>query len=61
MLIVKAGIDDCYDVAHVVTHGGTKMRAVNASSAADVSRFVEGYDVVGLDELHFFEDAVVDV
>ena len=46
MLIVKAGIDDCYDVAHVVTHGGTKMRAVNASSAADVSRFVEGYDVV---------------
>ncbi len=61
VLIVKAGIDDRYDISHVVTHGGAKMRAVNASSADEVRRFSDGYDVVGLDELHFFEDAIVDV
>ena len=61
VLIVKAGIDDRYDISHVVTHGGAKMRAVNASRADEVRRFSDGYDVVGLDELHFFEDAIVDV
>ncbi len=38
VLIVKAGIDDRYDISHVVTHGGAKMRAVNASSAGEVRR-----------------------
>jgi thymidine kinase len=61
VLIVKAGIDDRYDISHVVTHSGAKMRAVNASRAVDVLRFSEGYDVVGLDELHFFDDGIVDV
>ena len=61
VLIVKAGIDDRYDISHVVTHAGARMRAVSASSADEVRRFGEGYDVVGLDELHFFDDAVVDV
>ncbi len=61
VLIVKAGIDDRYDITHVVTHGGAKMRAVNVLSADEVRRFAEGYEVVGLDELHFFEDAIVDV
>ena len=61
VLIIKAGIDDRYDISHVVTHGGAKMRAVNACSADEVRRFADGYDVVGLDELHFFEDAIVEV
>jgi thymidine kinase len=61
VLIVKAGIDDRYDISHVVTHAGAKMRAVNASSASEVLRFADGYDVVGLDELHFFEDGIVEV
>ena len=61
VLIVKAGIDNRYDISHVVTHAGVRMRAVNASSAHDVLRFADGYDVVGVDELHFFDDAIVEV
>ena len=61
VLIVKAGIDDRYDISHVVTHSGAKMRAVSASTSAEVRRFADGYDVVGLDELHFFEVGIVDV
>ena len=61
VLIVKAGIDDRYDISHVVTHAGAKMRAVNAASSDDLRRFSDGYDVIGLDELHFFDDAIVEV
>jgi thymidine kinase len=61
VLIVKAGIDNRYDISHVVTHAGAKMRAVNASCSDDVARFADGYGVVGVDELHFFDDAIADV
>ena len=61
VLVVKAGFDDRYDVAHVVSHAGDRIRAVCAE-ADEVLRLAEGYDVIGLDELHFFdEDAIVDV
>src|ERR687892_405929 len=35
VLIVKPRIDDRYDVAHVVSHAGAKMRAVAVENAAD--------------------------
>jgi thymidine kinase len=61
VLVVKAGFDDRYDVAHVVSHGGDRIRAVCADAEA-VPRLAEGYDVVGIDELHFFDEtAIVDV
>ncbi|MGE5691810.1 MAG: thymidine kinase [Pseudomonadota bacterium] len=61
VLVVKAGFDDRYDVAHVVSHAGDRIRAVCAD-AGDVLRLAEGYDVVGLDELHFFDEpSIVDV
>ena len=61
VLVVKAGFDDRYDVAHVVSHAGDRIRAVCAE-ADDVLRLAEGYDVVGLDELHFFDEtSIVDV
>jgi thymidine kinase len=59
-LIVKPGLDDRYDVGHVVSHGGTKMRAVTASSSADVQRLAAGYEAIGIDEVQFFDDGVVD-
>ena len=58
VLVVKAGFDDRYDVAHVVSHAGDRIRAVCAE-ADDVLRLAEGYEVIGLDELHFFDEAVI--
>ncbi|MEX2211876.1 MAG: thymidine kinase [Gaiellaceae bacterium] len=60
VLIVKPRIDDRYDVAHVVSHAGAKMRAVAAESSRDVLRLAAGYDVVGVDEAQFFDDGIVD-
>ena len=60
-LVVKPRIDDRYDVAHVVSHAGAKMRAVCADTSADVLRLAEGYDAVGVDEAQFFDEGIVEV
>jgi thymidine kinase len=60
VLIVKPRVDDRYDVSHVVSHAGAKMRAVAVASADDALRRADGYDAVGVDEVQFFEPAIVD-
>jgi thymidine kinase len=59
-LVVKPMIDDRYDVGHVVSHAGAKMRAVTAESSADVMRLANGYDAVGIDEVQFFDDGIAE-
>ena len=58
-LIVKPRIDDRYDIGHVVSHAGAKMRAVAISRPEDIAGLADGYDVVGIDEVQFFPDAIV--
>ena len=59
VVIFKPRIDDRYDAAHVVSHAGARMRAVPVSSVAEVVAHVEGFDVVGIDEVQFFEPSIV--
>ncbi len=59
-IIVKPLIDDRYDVTHVVSHSGAKLRAVTAESSADVLRLALGYQAVGLDEVQFFDEDIVE-
>ena len=59
VLIVKPQIDNRYDIAHVVSHAGAKMRAVAVESPADIPGLVEGYDVIGVDEVQFFAPEIV--
>jgi thymidine kinase len=59
-LVVKPAIDDRYDVGHVSSHAGAKMRAVTAATSRDVLRLAAGYDAVGIDEVQFFDDGIVD-
>ena len=59
-LIVKPAVDDRYDVGHVVSHGGAKMRAVTAASSAEMRRLAAGYEAVGVDEAQFFDFGIVD-
>ncbi|MGH3009060.1 MAG: thymidine kinase [Gaiellaceae bacterium] len=58
-LIVKPQIDDRFDIGHVVSHAGAKMRAVAVSDPADIPGLVDGYDVVGVDEVQFFPLEIV--
>jgi thymidine kinase len=59
-LIVKPAIDDRYDVGHVVSHGGAKMRAVTARSSVEARKLADGYEAVGVDEVQFFDAGIVD-
>jgi thymidine kinase len=59
-LVVKPLIDDRYDVGHVVSHAGAKMRAVTAQSSGEVERLAQGYNAVGIDEVQFFDDGIVE-
>jgi len=59
-LIVKPSIDNRYDVGHVVSHAGAKMRAVTATNGAEVRRLAHGYDAIGIDEVQFFDGGIVE-
>jgi len=59
-LIVKPAIDNRYDVGHVVSHAGAKMRAVTARSSDEVARLAQGYQAVGVDEVQFFDDGIIE-
>ncbi len=59
VVIFKPRVDDRYDAADVVSHAGVRMRAVPVESVVELLRRADGYDVVGIDEVQFFEQAVV--
>ena len=58
-LILKPRIDDRYDIGHVVSHAGAKMRAVAVTRPDEIVALVEGYDAVGIDEVQFFAPEIV--
>src|SRR5579872_7113450 len=58
-LVVKPLIDDRFDLGHVVSHAGAKMRAVTAASSDEALRLASGYDAVGIDEVQFFDLGIV--
>jgi thymidine kinase len=60
-LIVKPRIDDRYDIGHVVSHAGAKMRAVAVGRPEEIDGLADGYHAVGIDEVQFFGPSIVDV
>ena len=60
-LIVKPRIDDRYDVAHVVSHAGAKMRAVGVDGSAEILGLAAGCQAVGIDEVQFLDAGIVEV
>ena len=60
-LIVKPRIDDRYDIGHVVSHAGAKMRAVAVGRPGEIPGLADGYDAIGIDEVQFFPSTIVEV
>jgi thymidine kinase len=58
-VIFKPRIDDRFDATDVVSHAGARMRAIPVSSVAELSARVQSSEVVGIDEVQFFEPAIV--
>ncbi len=60
VVIFKPRIDDRYDAEDVVSHAGVRMRGVAVGGVAELKARAVGHDVVGIDEVQFFEAGVVD-
>jgi thymidine kinase len=59
VVIFKPRIDDRYDADDVVSHAGIRMRGVPVGSVAELAARAAGHDVVGIDEVQFFESSVI--
>ena len=59
VVIFKPAIDDRYDAGDVVSHAGIRMRAVPVSSVSELLIRARAVEVVGIDEVQFFEPTVV--
>jgi len=59
VVIFKPAIDDRYDTADVVSHAGIRMRAVPVGGVPDVVERARGFEVVGIDEIQFFDREIV--
>jgi thymidine kinase len=60
VLLFKPRIDDRYDVHDVVSHAGVRMAAIPVDGAAELIARSRGCDVVGIDEVQFFAQSIVD-
>jgi thymidine kinase len=59
VVIFKPRIDDRFDADDVVSHAGIRMRGVPVGSVAELVARAVGHDVVGIDEVQFFEQTIV--
>jgi thymidine kinase len=58
-VMFKPLIDDRYDLSDVVSHAGVRMHAVPVTSVAELTAHSRGFEVVGIDEVQFFEPTIV--
>jgi thymidine kinase len=57
--LFKPTIDDRSGDGDVVSHGGTRMQAVPVSCVRELLWRSNGYEVVGIDEVQFFDPLIV--
>jgi thymidine kinase len=61
VVLFKASIDKRYSTAEVVTHDGNKMQAQTlVESLFDAHDIALNFDVIGIDEIQFFNSAITD-
>ena len=59
VLIVKPKIDNRYDIATSSAMPARRCAPSRSESPADIPGLVEGYDVIGVDEVQFFAPEIV--
>lgn len=61
LVTLKPAIDDRYSPTHIVTHHRQTAAAQTVHNAGAILDHVGDAEVVAIDEIHFFDDAIVDV
>ena len=62
VIVFKPGIDDRYSKEDVVSHSGYAINAVAIQKSSQIYDYIQNdTQVVGIDEVQFFDDEVVDI
>ncbi|MBB6215612.1 thymidine kinase [Anaerosolibacter carboniphilus] len=62
VLVFKPAIDDRYSIEDIVSHNGSKLKAVRIAHAKDILEYIEkDTQVVGIDEVQFFDMEIVQI
>ncbi|PUZ31596.1 thymidine kinase [Staphylococcus arlettae] len=62
VVVFKPAIDDRYHKDKIVSHNGNAIEAINITTASEILRHdLSEVDVIGIDEVQFFEDEVVSI
>ena len=63
VLLFKPSIDNRYEENMVSTHNGNSYESVNIDKAEQIYEYIndEKYDIIGIDEVQFFDDKIVEV
>lgn len=60
--VFKPSIDDRYSIDEVVSHNGDKIQSRAIKSSDEIKSFIdEDTEVVGIDEVQFFDEGILDV
>ena len=60
--VFKPTIDDRYDKQDIVSHRGDKIQGIPVSRSEDILNYLdEDTEVIGIDEVQFFDDGIVKV
>ena len=63
VIALKSSLDDRYGVDTIASHSGIRLESALVSSSSDVLRIAEDkqIEVVGIDEVQWFDSGIVDV
>ncbi len=60
-VIFKPKIDSRYSDNHIVSHNKNKLESYMVDCAENILELTETYKVIGIDELQFFNDSIIEV
>ena len=63
VLLFKPSIDNRYDENRVSTHNGNSYDSISIEKSFDILNFVKdtNYDIIGIDEIQFFDNDIVKI
>lgn len=63
VLLFKPSIDNRYDENRVSTHNGNSYDSISIEKSSDILSFVKdtSYDIIGIDEIQFFDNDIVKI
>ena len=59
--IFKPALDNRYSETEIVSHDAKTIRSIPVKNSSEILNIIDEVDVVGFDEVQFFDDGIIDV